>query len=274
MVRLRLLFSIAAFLWIGLLAVLHTDPLKAQPTPPGTVPAPLFLPLISSGKVLTPSRYLSIPIDGPPTDRPAALHGDLNLALRGYTPTVAALTLVDIDGHTDPDAPQLDTIFDPPRLPTITAVFRVHDWDWDCGADGCRGAPISDPPVTLINVATESGEPLTIPWRGPEVHGGGFLAMVLYADVSRLTLVYTRHDTAAGGYVVHLEDIQVDPDLVALYEATNQAGRSRLPALKFGERIGYAAGPTIKIAIRDTGSFMDPRSRKDWWMGYLLMAQQ
>lgn len=274
MVRLRSLLSIAALLLIGLLAALHTPTLNAQTPPPGTVPAPLFLPLIASGEWLTPGRYLSIPVDGPPTDRPAALHGDLNLALRGYTPTIGALTLLDIDGDTDPDAPQLDTIFEPPRLPTITAVFRVNDWDWGCGPDGCRGAPLSEPPVTLISVATAPGEPLFIPWRAPEVHGGGFRAMVIYADVTRLTLVYTRHDTAAGGYVVHLEDMQVDAGLLALYEATNAAGRGRLPALQLGERIGYAAGSTLKVAIRDTGSFMDPRSRKDWWMGYLRMLQQ
>jgi hypothetical protein len=28
-----------------------------------------------------------------------------------------------------------------------------------------------------------------------------------------------------------------------------------------------AVGSEIQVAVRDTGSFMDPRSRNDWWQG-------
>jgi hypothetical protein len=68
--------------------------------------------------------------------------------------------------------------------------------------------------------------------------------------------------------VVHLEDIQVDAGLLALYQQENSAGRGRLPALRNGQRVGVASSNTFKVAIRDTGSFMEPRSRKDWWHGY------
>lgn len=275
---LRKLVFLAAFLLALLLAGLSHQSTLAQdpPNPPGTVPPPLFLPVVSVGQSPPPpGSYTAIPVDGRADSRPAALHGDLNLALRGYTLTVAALALIDLGGDTDPDAPQLDGLFDPMRAPTITAVFQVHEWDWGCGADGCRGQPLADWEVTLIEVAASPNEPLYLPMRAPEIYSGGYRAMVLYAEPTRLTLVYTRRDGADHGYVVHLEEIQVDAGLVALYEELNTAGRSHLPALIHGERLGYASpAGTVKIAIRDTGQFMDPRSRKDWWMGHLMFNVQ
>ena len=39
----------------------------------------------------------------------------------------------------------------------------------------------------------------------------------------------------------------------------------QLPALRAEQAFGRARGDEIMVSIRDTGSFMDPRSRKDWW---------
>ena len=100
------------------------------------------------------------------------------------------------------------------------------------------------------------------------IYAGGYKALVLYAEETRITLTYTREDTPARGYLVHLEDVQVDPTLLALYRAQDAAGRKQLPALHNQERFANAIGSTIKVAIRDTGSFMDPRARKDWWKGF------
>jgi hypothetical protein len=235
----------------------------------GTIPPLYYLPLIMApGEPLPPVVYEAIPIMGSPTDRPAEIHGDLNLALRSYTTTTAALNLLDLNGDVDPDAPQLAGLFAPPRLPVFVAVYQVYDWDWSCGENGCRGSPIAQPEVTLLEVVTTPNEPIYIPSRNAQIYGGGYRAMLLYATASRLTLVYTREDTAAIGYVVHLEDIQVDAGLLALYQQENSAGRGRLPALRNGQRVGVASSNTFKVAIRDTGSFMEPRSRKDWWHGY------
>ena len=44
-------------------------------------------------------------------------------------------------------------------------------------------------------------------------------------------------------------------------------GRARLPALEAGQAFGRARGGEIGVAIRDAGTFMDPRSDKDWWQG-------
>jgi hypothetical protein len=59
----------------------------------------------------------------------------------------------------------------------------------------------------------------------------------------------------------------VDPNLLALYRQADAAGRASLPALRNGQPLGTASGGQVLVAIRDCGSFLDPRSRKDWWQG-------
>jgi hypothetical protein len=247
--------------------------------PDGTIPGNtlLFLPVIARPEPVTvpppeptPAPVFDlIPVVGRPVDRPAATHPDLNLAIRSYANTTGTLGLVNINGETDSNAPQLIGIFQPPRLPTFTALHQVYDWDWSCSDTGCRGQPLTAPAVSLLAVATTPGEALHIPMRSPNIYGGGYKALVLYAEATRITLAYTREDTAAIGYIVHLEEILVAPTLLALYNESNTAGRSQLPALRHSEPFATAPGTTIKIAIRDTGSFMDPRSRKDWWVGFV-----
>jgi len=254
--------------WLGLA---QTLPTVAQ----GTVPPLLYLPVITQEVPAEPGVYDAVLVASRRGDnRPAAHHADLNLALRGYTDTVAALNLIDLGGDTVPDAPQLAGLFAPLRLPTFLAAYQVYDWDWGCGPDGCRGDPLTLWEVTLLEVATMPDEPLFIPTREPEIHGGGYRALVIYAESTRLTLVYTRHDGVEIGYAVHLEDLEVDAGLLALYEALDVAGRTRLPALRNGERLGYADGASVKVAIRDTGQFMDPRVRKDWWMSYVVAVNR
>ena len=72
------------------------------------------------------------------------------------------------------------------------------------------------------------------------------------------------------GYTIHVENVCVEPDLVALYREGDDKGRTELPALAAGQAFGVALGHEIRVAIRDVGSFMDPRSRKDWWVGHPL----
>lgn len=218
-----------------------------------------------------------IAIDGPPTDHPDAAHGDLNLALRGYQLVSEPRQLMFFEGLTDPDAPQLSGLFQPNRAPQISAVYQVNNWLWnsaDCGGSGhgCSGGLIDTWKVTLVGLATHPGEPIAIPERNAQIFGGSFKALVLYADERQITLGYTRRDTVAGGYVVHILGVCVDPNLLALYRAQNDANgwrtSGRLPALRNDQIIGLAAGEELKVSIRDNGSFMDPRSGKDWWRGY------
>ena len=233
---------------------------------PGITPR-AYLPIIfPSPKYACPAasgaQFGAIPVPPPPTDRPAAQHADLNLALRSYKTGRGFLGLVDYSGGTDPDAPQLGQIFGAGHVYTVTGVYQVYDWNWPAN---CRAGLIADPPVTLIALATKPGEVVRIPSRGADIYQGTYRALVLYAEERRITLKYTREDRVVAGYTVHLENVCVDPNLLELYRESDSRGRASLPALRNGETLGVAAGGEILVAIRDAGSFMDPRSRKDWW---------
>ena len=239
----------------------------------------IFFPIIIPGSLCPTTSsavFEIIPIDGNRTDRPDYLHGDLNLSLRGYAEINAAKNLVDYTGSIDPHAPQLAGIFNPHQFPGINIVYQVNNWNWGCGTHGCPGPPITNPEVTLMGLNTTLGQSIYIPERSPEIYGGGYKALVLYAEERRITLGYTRQDSVAPGYAVHLDNICVDPNLLALYRAQVGVDRLRifkngsywLPALRNNQVLGTALNSRIDVAIRDKGSFMDPRSRKDWWAGF------
>jgi hypothetical protein len=174
--------------------------------------------------------------------------------------------LVDISGPTDGDAPQLAGVLG--YLPAFGRAYRARDWNWACGGSGCRGEELGNVEVSLVALQSSPGEIIHVPSRGAEIYGGGYVALVLYADPARLTLVYTREDSVANGYAVHLEEFCVDPNLLALYQANNAGGRGNLPALRNGDAVGTAAYHQVLVGVRDRGTFTDPRSRKDWWRGY------
>ncbi len=212
---------------------------------------------------ISSEQYVAFSVEPPPTDRPADQHGDLNLALRSYAPTNAYLGLINIGGSRDALAPQLPGLFADQRTAAFVAVYRVYDWNWTCN---CRGSPLTSPEVTLADLAVTPGETIHLPASGYDI-GQGYDALVLYATEERVTLKYTREDNVVRGYTLHIEGICVEPRLLALYQSCNAAGRATLPALRPGQAIGRASGSTIGVAIRDTGAFRDPRSRKDWWYG-------
>jgi hypothetical protein len=203
------------------------------------------------------------PVDPPPIDPPAEIHPDLNLALRSYRLTVTNLGLVDYQGNPDALAPQLVGLFADRRTPAFTAAYQVRDWDWACS---CPGPALAEPEVTLIGMTVTADEVLHVPDSGYTI-GNGYEVLVLYASPERITLKYTREDSVTHGYTVHLENICVDPNLLALYQASNDAGRAQLPALRPGQPFARARGDEVIVAIRDDGKFLDPRSRKDWWRG-------
>lgn len=278
MTRLPLLLTWSIFVLVALFYWQGPDDVAAQGSPcvGGTLPADCtYLPMVSSVNLanndatpMDPALYAAIPVDGPPTDRVPSLHADLNLSLRSYTSTVDALELVDNNGPTDADAPQLAGLFGDLRLPSFTAAYQVYDWDWSCGDNGCRDQLLSAPPVTALEMATQDGEDIFIPSRAPQIYAGSYKALVLYAEAERITLTYLREDTVAFGYAVHIENIQVDPALLSLYQQLDAAGRQELPGLRNGDKVGTAINGSIIVAIRDRGTFMEPRSRKDWWKGY------
>ncbi|MCC7163241.1 MAG: hypothetical protein IT331_12170 [Anaerolineae bacterium] len=247
-----------------------------------TLTSRVFLPLITSSgcKEDSGETYETLVVNPPVTDRPAAEHADLNLALRGYTLTTDTLGLVDYNGPIDGRGPKLYSLFAPDREPAFSSVSQVYGWDW--GANS-RDAPIEYPPVTLAGMVVAPNEALRVPRseynigaiaarpaRGffldaPLDDPNRFEVLVLYASEERITLKYTREDNVISGYTLHVENICIAADLLQLYRAWNENGRAQLPALKQGQVFGWARTNEIGVVIRDNGTFMDPRARKDWW---------
>jgi hypothetical protein len=226
----------------------------------------VYLPFVVTFHPCAPipgESYGELEVPAPPADRPAEEHGDLNLALRSYELTNAYKGLVDYGGGTDPNAPQLPGLFADDRTPAFSDVYQVHHWDWGCN---CRGSLITDPEVTLAGMAVAPGETIHVPGSGYDI-GDGYQVLVLYASAERITLKYTLNDNVVSGYTLHVENVCVEPSLLALYQSWNDQGRGYLPALRAGQAFGRARGDEIGVAIRDTGAFQDPRSRKDWWKG-------
>jgi len=242
----------------------------------------LFLPAVLKPEVFDPipgasysTLCMSCVSGWVPTDREPSQHADLNLALRGWAETTAYRGLVDISGAYDEKAPQFYGLYADERVPPISRVYRVYDWNWTLNQ---RAGLLSTWPVTLLGAATIKGEIIQLPprsdrlrpqdvdevWLGSE----GYVALVLYATSSSITLKFTREDNVVHGYTIHLDGLQVDPRLVSLYQSCHAGGRRSLPALRERQPFARAGGSELRIAIRDNGSFMDPRSRKDWWYGH------
>lgn len=242
----------------------------------------VYLPFITSSGCPTAfgETYGTLFVNPPVTDRPAAEHADLNLALRGYEATTNTLGLVDYGGPVDGRGPKLYSLFSADRVPDFSSVSQVYAWDWSTNT---RTTPIDYPPVTLSGMVVAPNEALRVPHseynigtisarpaRGffvdaPRDDPDRFEVLVLYAAQDRITLKYTREDNVIHGYTLHVENICVAPDLLELYRTWNENGRAQLPALKQGQVFGYARSNEIGVVIRDNGTFMDPRARKDWW---------
>ena len=197
-----------------------------------------------------------------PSDHSTALV-EVNLAARGFVAGDGTLGLVNLVGPADEGAPQLYSLFADGRVPVFDRVYQINTWDWNCN---CAGALAAEPEVAVVGMATGPGEIIRVP-RSSYYLVNDYQALVLHADRNRITFNYTLTDNPVRGYTLYIEDLAVDSKLLALYLQASAAGRAQLPALRAGQGIGRAQGSTIRVAIRDAGGFMDPRSRKDWWRG-------
>lgn len=258
-------------LGLALLCAWHSvfcDPSQAQAAAPGSdAIGRIYLPFVVHSTTCAPlsaPHYTVLPVDPPGPTMPAEAHPDHNLVVRGYEYTAEYRGLVDYPHRNDPLSPQLAGLFVEPRLPRFLDTYQVHDWDWDLMQ---RGPLITSPPVSALGLETTAGETLHVPDSGYTI-GNGCEVLVIYATTDRITLKYTLEDNVIYGYTLHIDRICVDPSLLALYQACDDAGRAFLPALRPSQPFGRARGDQIVIAIVDTGTFLDPRSRLDWWRDY------
>lgn len=228
----------------------------------------LFLPSVLASRPpavscnLPENNYASLSIAGSPLTVDPETDPNLNLGYRGYVKVDAPLHLVTYDGNApDTKAPQFPGLFGDRRTPTLTNTYQRYRWDEGCD---CAVDTYSPWPTTVLGMGVSPGETIYTPDSGYDI--GGYEYMVMYAAETRITLHIGREDEFPG-YVIHIEDVCTDPELLALYRQLHAAGRGELPALRGHQPFGVALGNEIKIAVRDTGSFMDPRSRNDWWQG-------
>lgn len=209
--------------------------------------------------------------------RPAYNHADKNIDLRGYTPNTDPSLVRELInyGSGDPtQPPQFATLFKPPQVPAFADFHQVHEWYWaNSPAPGTRGGVLTSPPVTAVSFTLSPNEPIYVPTSGYDI-GGGAEVIVIFADENSVTLHYTREDTAAVGYTIHIDNICTDPNLLALYQSLDHANGPRynypspsynLPALPAGQLIGTTGIGDMVVAIVDTGGFMDTRSCNEWW---------
>ncbi len=272
-----------AALMLVLIAISLSAQAKAESS--GGLSPQAYLPLIVSAPEFacptsSTNQYGSGPAFQFDTDnpvRPAYNHADKNIELRGYVPNtdpnlVRELVNYGSDDPTQP--PQLATLFSPYRVPPFAQFLQVHHWLWAPSPDpGTRSTPITAPPVTAVSFTLTPGETLHVPVSGYDI-GGGAEVLVLFADADTVTLHYTRDDSSARGYTVHVDQICTDPNLLSLYNALDDPNGPRydypsavynLPALPAGKVIGTTGANNVVVALSDTGAFQDVRSCNEWW---------
>lgn len=209
--------------------------------------------------------------------RPAYNHADKNIELRGYilnTDPNLQRELVDYGSGDPTQPPQFATLFSPYKVPQLSKFYRVRHWNWAPSPNpGTPSTPITNPAVTALAFALPPGTSLHTPISGYDI-GAGMEVIVLFADEDTLTLHYTREDSAAVGYTLHIDNICTDPNLLNLYNSLDNPNGPRydypsagynLPTLPAGKVFGITSGEDMVIAITDTGAFQDPRSCNDWW---------
>ena len=225
----------------------------------------LYMPLLASPLIscdIPGQSYGKMLVNGPPISPPAEENPDTNLGVCGYAPTTAELELVVLGPVADPKAPQFPALFTDNRVPLFSNAYHRYRNVWGVG---CTNDTYSPWDTTLLGMAVAPGEIIQVPDSGYDI-GGGYEVMVLYAAENRITF-HVGNSDKLDGYVIHVEDVCTEPDLLALYESLNAAGRQELPVLYGRQPFGRALGNEIKVAIRDSGHFLDPRSRNSWWQG-------
>ena len=285
--RAVILISIVTIFAVMLFSAAQLPASAAQLRLLGITGTPLFLPLIAKGYACpttsTNSYDAGIAYQAETDDpiRPAVQHADKNLELRGYTLNTSSVSKFPKNyGQDDPSGPpQLKGLFIPNRAQPFpfANVYYSYNWDWaPSPAPGTRGTPITDwEGVQLAGLATTPGETIYVP-DAPGYNIGGsptqYEVLVLYAAAERITFVFFRQDIINAGYAIHIENICVDPNLLALYNSLDTgaryvvgSGSYDLPNLPVGKPLGTAKGNEIIVAIRDSGAFMDPRSCEWWW---------
>ena len=246
-------------------------------TPSSSLDKFVYLPIITKPDgcpTTSANQYATININSSyyKDNRLTDENADFRLSVLGYTPANQLLQRVNYGGDVDANAPNFYNVFKPQREITFAKAYERYDWNWDENAAppyGTRGGVNHDWPVSVLDLIATKDEAVYMPRRNVAITTAGpYAALVLYADDDELTITYGNQDRVDVGYTVYLANLCVDPHLVALYRAQLSEGKratGRLPVLQNDQSVGTSKQNFVTIAVRDSGPFLDPRSRKDWW---------
>lgn len=188
---------------------------------------------------------------------------NLNPKRGGWTPVNADHSLCDnpINAGYDPGSkPFLGNIVSGLDTNPVCNPYRVNIAE-NKNNNFCPGDPAD---VSMCGFAASPSTPVHAPntCQSPWY--------VLYADEGFITMVVNGADCIGGdcdeGYGVHIDGLIVNKDLLTLYRKDDAEGRNRLPIVNANDVIGTVdTGGEVRVTIRDTGSYMDPRTLRDWW---------
>lgn len=280
----KFIIPITLFLMVGIWAAgAKADGLATGISDEEAMTPRVFLPVVTtkndcvSGSNRSYASGFAEQFDTDNPVRPAYNHADKNIALRGYVPNNSSSLnrgLVDYGSDDPAGPPQFATLFSPHQVPPFSVFYQIRGWDWSPSPDpGRRTGPVSFPEVTALGLDVAPGTSLHVPSSGYDI-GGGMEVLVLFADEDTVTLQYTREDSAAQGYTLHIDNICTDPNLLSLYNTLDRPNGPRyeypssgynLPTMPAGQQFGTSSGQEVVIAVADTGTFQDPRSCNDWW---------
>ncbi|MEK7525941.1 MAG: GDSL-type esterase/lipase family protein [Patescibacteria group bacterium] len=185
----------------------------------------------------------------------------------GLPPEPEDLVKINVGGPTDNLAPQLNTLIGSVSNPNpqFTNLYTVKQWSGGALGDDIKADYTGNWGTVLVALQAGDGEEVKVPQSGYTIDDQNHQVTVLYATESDVTLHYGTQDSIAVGYAIHLLDFNVSDELLAAYNENEANGRTTLLALPCGFVLGNVQGGSVKVAIRDTGSFIDPRIGKDWW---------
>jgi len=166
-----------------------------------------------------------------------ATNPETNLYLRGWYEVNEGKELISRHGDNyglDPHMPpQISTLFTS-HYPKIIKTYRINAWDYENNRNQPGQSATPAYAVHMLGLEATPGEPLVGLKPGPY--------LVRYATPNYILMTYGDEDlwTADedGGYPLYFLDICVDPNLLAMYERDNTAGRSQLPMVSAGQTFG------------------------------------
>ncbi len=193
---------------------------------------------------------------------------ELNLRLRGWGEVNESTDLQSRHGNNyglDPIMPpQYSSLYNGP-VPQIAKTYVVYAWDFVNKKSLAPEVSTPNFKVHMIGLSATNGQALYGLKAGKTIDGTNVF-LVLYATKNEIVFTHSDEDNIEDGYLYYFEDICVDPNLLTEYKNdSSEERRGHLPVIKTGQIFGYAANTDPKTSVRDTGSFVDPRAKEDWW---------